>query len=93
MGATPWGNRLLRVAHSVTLNVLRMDLTRDAALRAQHALTEAEIEALIERCPEESRWAFAGWLRGTHQLDGDPVTEHGTRHHNTHTPPRVTGNM
>jgi hypothetical protein len=50
-----------------------MNGTRDAALRTQHALTEAEIQRLVDRCPPEHRWAFAGWLRGERQLDGDPI--------------------
>lgn len=34
--------------------------------------TEAEKQALIARCPEGQRWAFGGWLYGTHDLDGTP---------------------
>jgi hypothetical protein len=61
--------------------------TRADALRTQIALTDAEIAALVERCPPEHRWAFEGWLNGTRQLDGDPIpqetraatTSHATR--------------
>ena len=28
---------------------------------------------LTERCPEQQRWAFEGWLRGVRHLDGDPI--------------------
>jgi len=37
-------------------------------------LTEREIQNLVERCPEQQRWAFEGWLRGVRHLDGDPIT-------------------
>ena len=50
-----------------------MTLTRDDALVTQHALSEDEIASLVERCPEPQRKAFEGWLRGTHQLDGDRI--------------------
>ena len=52
-----------------------MKYSRDGALRAQHALTEAEIKELVDRCPEENRWAFEGWLRGERELDGDPIEQ------------------
>lgn len=35
-------------------------------------MTEAEKKDLIARCPEGQRWAFGGWLNGTHDLDGTP---------------------
>jgi hypothetical protein len=38
-------------------------------------LSETEITALVERCPEPMRWAFEGWLRGVRHLDGDPIEE------------------
>ena len=41
--------------------------------RAPDELTEREIQDLVARCPEQQRWAFEGWLRGVHQLDGDPI--------------------
>jgi hypothetical protein len=46
---------------------------RGYVLRAQHALSEAELSALVERCPAGQRWAFEGWLRGERSLDGDLV--------------------
>ena len=36
-------------------------------------ITNIERDALVERCPEALRWAFAGWLKGTHELDGDLI--------------------
>jgi hypothetical protein len=36
-------------------------------------LTKIERDALVERCPEAQRWAFAGWLKGTHELDGSLI--------------------
>lgn len=58
----------------MTLTVFCMTgYTRANALRTQDALTGDEIAALVERCPPEHRWAFEGWLKGTRQLDGDPI--------------------
>lgn len=37
-------------------------------------ITRAERDRLVARCPESQRWAFAGWLDGTHELDGSLVT-------------------
>jgi len=50
-----------------------MALTRNAELRAQHALSEDEIRELVARCPEQNQWAFEGWLRGERHLDGDLI--------------------
>jgi hypothetical protein len=36
-------------------------------------LTIAERDAYTARCPEEQRWAFRGWLDGTHELDGSRI--------------------
>ena len=36
-------------------------------------LSQQEIAILVSRCPEQHRWAFEGWLNGTHQLDGDLI--------------------
>lgn len=52
---------------------LYMTLTRNHALATQQALTNNEIAALAARCPEGQRWAFEGWLRGTHELNGDLI--------------------
>jgi hypothetical protein len=41
-----------------------------ADLRAQHALTEDELAAYMQRCPENQR-AFEGYLRGERSLAGD----------------------
>jgi hypothetical protein len=41
--------------------------------RAMTASSEEQIREYVERCPEQNRWAFEGWLRGTHQLDGDVI--------------------
>jgi len=50
------------------------ELTAETASgRAPEELTEREIQALVERCPEQQRWAFEGWLRGVRHLDGDPI--------------------
>lgn len=42
-------------------------------LRTQHALSEAEIAAYVERCPAEHRWAFGAYLRGERDLAGDEI--------------------
>jgi hypothetical protein len=47
--------------------------TRNTALRAQQALSEAEIAAYLERCPVEHRWAFGPYLRGERDLAGDEI--------------------
>jgi hypothetical protein len=36
-------------------------------------LSEAQISEYVSRCPELTRWAFEGWLRGERQLDGDLI--------------------
>ncbi|QNE22366.1 hypothetical protein F1D05_36305 [Kribbella qitaiheensis] len=36
-------------------------------------LDEGEIQDYVGRCPEETRWAFEGWLRGERHLDGDLI--------------------
>lgn len=46
-----------------------MNQDRDAVGR----LSEDEVMAAVERCPEELRWAFGGWLRGERLLDGDLI--------------------
>jgi hypothetical protein len=43
------------------------------ASRSPTELTDAEIAAYVERCPELQREAFEGWLRGTRHLDGDLI--------------------
>lgn len=52
-----------------------MTYTRDAALAAQHALSDEEQAALIARVPEPQRALFAAWLRGERTLDGDLTGE------------------
>jgi hypothetical protein len=37
------------------------------------ALSEEQIREYVDRCPEQNRWAFEGWLRGERHLDGDLV--------------------
>lgn len=46
-------------------------------MQAAADLTEAEREALIERCPEQQRWAFRGWLEGRRDLAGDLLSDEG----------------
>jgi len=36
-------------------------------------LTKTERDRLIEKCPPQQRPLFAGWLNGTHELNGDPI--------------------
>lgn len=36
-------------------------------------LSEAQISEYVSRCPELTRWAFEGWLRGERSLDGDLI--------------------
>lgn len=36
-------------------------------------LSAVEREAYIERCPDQQKPLFRGWLEGTHKLDGDLV--------------------
>lgn len=50
---------------------------RDATLRTQHALSEDEIAAYLERCPVEHRWAFGPYLRGERDLAGDEIDNGG----------------
>lgn len=38
-------------------------------------LSELEISEYVSRCPELTRWAFEGWLRGQRELDGDLLDE------------------
>jgi hypothetical protein len=40
-------------------------------------LDEDEIRDLVQRCPEQQRTLFEGWLRGTHHLDGDLIQPSG----------------
>lgn len=47
--------------------------TRDAVLRTQHALTDAEIQHLVHRVPVLQQPLFEAWLRGERTLDGDPI--------------------
>jgi hypothetical protein len=42
------------------------------------ALSEGEIREYVDRCPEQNRWAFEGWLRGERHLDGDLIEPEGT---------------
>lgn len=36
-------------------------------------LSEDEIAEYVRRCPEGSRLAFEGWLRGERHLDGERI--------------------
>jgi hypothetical protein len=36
-------------------------------------LTDDEQRLAVARCPDELRHLFAGWLHGTHQLDGEHI--------------------
>jgi hypothetical protein len=41
------------------------------------ALSEEQIREYVDRCPEQNRWAFEGWLRGERHLDGDLIEPEG----------------
>lgn len=50
-------------------------------------LSETQISEYVSRCPEVTRWAFEGWLRGERQLDGDLIERDEARH-GDHAEPR-----
>jgi hypothetical protein len=50
-------------------------MSRKHVLRSQHALSEAEYDDLMARCPQEHRWAFGPYLRGERDLAGDLIED------------------